>query len=623
MKKNYLLKSAAFFAGLILIGFSACRKPDKIQPNNDKAASPDGNALRLMTLAASHSFKVMSFNIRHNDANDPQSLTQRRDNIRQIIVDNSPDVFGLQEASDAAFRDWFIAQMQPLGYTYTSMGAVASPKIIFYKSARFTAQSQGLFQLGAGMTGYSGTWVVLTDANTSDKYVFCNSHWYPGSSATAQQNRLINAQAVADKINEVNGTTKYPVIVFGDFNAEPGTAEVNLLKQNLDLIDALGDTTGDPTFHGWDATGDAKIDWMMSNRKMGFTSWKVVTTNYGGYWPSDHWPVMATYVPAIFGEPNTDIHGTSESEATHFYFADVNGDNKADKIYWNTGVDGGTPKVWLSNGDGTYIYVAAHTAGQSASDNTHYYYADVNGDGKADEIVWNPAEYSGHTRVFLATSGGSFSSTAIENNENGSATASTIYVFADVNGDGKADKIRWTSGFDGGNTRVNLATSGGNFNPATVSDPVGAIQLSGTEMYSADMNADGKADKIVWNRTVNSGIPMVYLSDGDGTFAYSSTLSTTGAGGTAATTRFYFADLDGDNRAEKIYWNPENFLGKVKVYYAQANNTFSGPVYSLRGTSESINTFFYFEDVNGDGKKDQIRWNRTLSQGKLSNYFSN
>src|SRR5690606_490617 len=118
------------------------------------------------------------------------------------------------------------------------------------------------------------------------------------------------------------------VIVFGDFNAQPGTTEISDLKNGLDVVDALGDNTGDLTFHGWDATGNSKLDWIMSDRSMGFTSWKVITTSYGGYWPSDHWPVMATYVPGVFGGPHTDANGKSASANTQFYFADVNGDGK-------------------------------------------------------------------------------------------------------------------------------------------------------------------------------------------------------------------------------------------------------------------------------------------------------
>jgi len=49
---------------------------------------------------------------------------------------------------------------------------------------------------------------------------------------------------------------------------------------------------------------------------------------------------------------------------------------------------------------------------------------------------------------------------------------------------------------------------------------------------------------------------------------------------------------------------------------------FDGPAYSLRGTSQSENTVFYFADINGDGKADQVRWNFGENSGELRNYFA-
>jgi hypothetical protein len=114
---------------------------------------------------------------------------------------------------------------------------------------------------------------------------------------------------------------------------------------------------------------------------------------------------------------------------------------------------------------------------------------------------------------------------------------------------------------------------------------------------------------------------MVYLSDGDGTFTASASFSNSGATSASSATEFYFADINGDGRAEKVYWNPDNYLGEPKFYFAQADNTFDGPVYSLRGTSQSANTHYYFADISGDGKADQIRWNYGENDGELRNYF--
>lgn len=603
------------------LSFAACKKA--LLLDNDRSENSVANQTFAQSLMAlpSHQFKVMSFNVRHDDPNDPQSLAQRQLNIRQVIVDNSPDIVGLQEFSNAAFKTWLLSQMTTLGYGHTDMENFGSPKIIFFKTSRFSLISDDIVELDPGIQdrAQNVSWAVLKDLANNKQYIFFNTHWSSVSQAYRAQN-----SGKMQSIIQNNNPGNLPKIVFGDFNAVPGASEIEALKGNLGLVDALGDYQGELTFHGWGTTGISKIDWLLSDVNVAYRSPLVIQTSYSGNWPSDHWPVMATFVPAIFDSPNSDPNGTSQSANTVYHFADVNGDGRIDKIYWNYTADSGKPVVYLSDGDGTFTYASKITAAASASAATRYNYADVNGDGKADAIVWNPTEFSGHTRVFLATSAGNFSSTGIENPENGSATATTIYRFADVNGDGKADKIRWTSAFDSGRTRINLATSGGNFNGTTIVDPVGASTTSDTRFYYADLNNDNRADKMVWHPSLNSGKVMVYLSDGDGTFTASSTFSNSGAGGLASTTEFYFADLDGDGRAEKIYWNPANNLGKLKVYYSTTSNSFENtPIYTLRGLSESVDTKFYFFDINGDGKADQIRWNRLQNTGELRNYFSN
>ncbi|WP_316814344.1 FG-GAP-like repeat-containing protein [Pedobacter heparinus] len=620
--KNMPFKVALFLAAILY--FTGCKQAEMNRLDEDEKGAPPRSLSNVQMLAGSNPIKVLSFNTRHNAVGDPQSITERQGLIRQIIVDNSPDVFGVQEFTDTSFKTWFVDQMAALGYeVYISPDVItSSPKAIFYKINRFTRQGGGSRVLGPNPPVINTvTWVILLDNATSNRYFISNSHWQYDS----QSVRQTNSEYLVNIINQYN-TDNLPVITFGDFNTQPGTPEITTLKTGLDVMDALGDFEGGMTIHGWDATGDYKLDWIMSDRSMAFTSSQVITTSYlvGGVprWPSDHWPVMATFIPGIFGDTHDDVNGASTSAATNFYFADVNGDGKKDKINWNPTVNGGKPQVFLSNSNGTFGSAIPHTTGASTYTTTRYYYADLNGDGKADEILWTPTLNSGHTRVLLATTNGNFSSTIIDNPEGASAGTTTIYNFADVNGDGKADKIYWNANVDAGKTRVYLATSGGSFSSTVVLGAEGTSTTAGTRFYYADVNEDGKADKIVWHPALNSGKPMVYLSDGDGTFTASSTFSNSGAGSASESTVFYFADINGDGRADKIYWNPGAYLGKLKVYYSTTSNVFDGPIYSLRGVSENMYTDYYFADITGDGKADQNRWNYTQYGGGLKNNFA-
>jgi endonuclease/exonuclease/phosphatase family metal-dependent hydrolase len=608
----------------LAICIGACKKVQL----EEKSSTPEPNAggrsaLTETIISDMHPIKVMSFNVRNDAAGDPFTQYVRRDYCLQIILENNIDIVGLQEIAVNDVETWFNAKLDSAGYRrYTTGPNNGSPKTIYYKDSRFTRTGGGGFTMNTPDVR-TGKWVILQDKlNTANSYFVVNSHW----TTISTTERQLDADTVLLNIKN-NNTANLPVICFGDFNAKPGTTEMGIIKDGsgLNMVDALFDADGDPTFHGWDAVGDGKIDWILSTRNMAFTSSSVITRSFTvngqTLWPSDHYPVMATYIPGIFGGSHSDANGISGSAATKYSFADVDGDGDADKIYWNYTFDSGKPRVFLSNSNGTFSATAVtHAASASTASTTRYYYADINGDGKADLIRWNPSLNSGHTLVYLATSGGNFSSTAVDNPEGTSGGTTTLYNFADVNGDGKADKIYWNSTYDNGHTRVYLATSGGSFNGTAVSGADGASTTAGTSFWYADVSGDGKADKILWHPDLNSGKTMVYLSDADGTFTANTSFSNS-ATSVASNTRFYFADMNGDGKADKVYWNPGNYVGYLKVYYSESG-AFSGPVYTLRGTSQSEHTNFYFSDISGDGKADQIRWNYGENSGELRNYFA-
>jgi endonuclease/exonuclease/phosphatase family metal-dependent hydrolase len=599
------------WALILVLSLQACKKAvlEDQKVADSKAVSVQNPSMQLLA-ASSGAFKVMSFNTRHNDASDPHSITFRRDLIKQIIVDNAPDIFGLQEFTDDSFEAWFLPQMTSLGYNmYYDTTITSTPKAIFFKSNRFTLLDSGTKRI---MHERTATWAILQDQTTAKKYFISNSHW----DNDPDINRQDNVRELVEMVNDHN-TENLTTIVFGDFNAKPGTTEINYLKSNLDVVDGLMEDEN--TYHGWDATATSKLDWIMSTKDIAVLKYDVIRTSYGGDWPSDHFPVMVTYVPALYGAANNDATGSGSSNS-QFSFADVDGDGKKDKILWRNNFDSGKPRVYLSTGTGTFSSsFVSHTAGASGVATTKYYYADVDGDGKADQIVWNPGYTSGQTRVYLATTGGNFSGTAIL--QSGSTSTETRFYFADVNGDGKADKIYWNPTYDSGNNRVYFATTGGSFSTAYTVNTNASSESTTSTYYYADINGDGKSDKILWHPSNNDGKTMVYLSNGDGNFTLSTTYSEAGPSSTA-TTRYYFADVNGDGRADKIFWRPNAYLGKSKIYLSKSTGAFDTPIYSLRSASTEEETKLYFADINGDGKADQLFWNNNLYSGDFKNYFA-
>src|SRR5579859_3312245 len=188
-------------------------------------------------------------------------------------------------------------------------------------------------------------------------------------------------------------------------------------------------------------------------------------------------------------------------------FADVTGDGKADAIAINVGTAGAPPAgITVRRSDGSkFLANESWTTGPFSGGTLGTYFADVNGDGKADEIEVNSeGEY-----VRLST-GSSFDPAVKWSDPVYDGIQGTY--FADVNGDGKADIIAVKS--DG--VYVGLST-GSSFGPS-VTWTNGAYYGSGNTQgaYFADVTGDGKADAIVDNfdPTTNTGGITVRRSDG-------------------------------------------------------------------------------------------------------------
>ena len=102
------------------------------------------------------------------------------------------------------------------------------------------------------------------------------------------------------------GGLEGPVFLPGDFNESPDDLSWRVLTgadewqgQRGDFVDAWKalDLPERGTFHGFDGTAtSARIDWVLARGDATPTAAKAVTTSFDGRYPSDHFPVTATYV---------------------------------------------------------------------------------------------------------------------------------------------------------------------------------------------------------------------------------------------------------------------------------------------------------------------------------------
>jgi hypothetical protein len=273
-------------------------------------------------------------------------------------------------------------------------------------------------------------------------------------------------------VGDVNGDGKDDVLEFNDgwgsipvcFSTDHDWACENL---EASYVGGLGGGNSGTGIYGGgtplvaDVNGDGKADLIQYNPE-----WKSLPVCFA---TDDGWScenLKADYVGGEgAGSSGSGIYGDSFGKGTTALVADVNGDGKADVIQYNPAwssipVCFSTGHGWsCENLDAEYIGgIGAGNSGSGVYGATTVKIADVNGDGKADVIQYNPAWSSipvcfstGHgwscenlDAEYIGGIGAGNSGSGIFGSKFG---ASTILV-ADVNGDGKADVIQYGEGWE-------------------------------------------------------------------------------------------------------------------------------------------------------------------------------
>jgi len=184
---------------------------------------------------------------------------------------------------------------------------------------------------------------------------------------------------------------------------------------------------------------------------------------------------------------------------------------------------------------------------------------DVNGDGRAD-VVFNHRDATGsQVAVALASADGSFAAPGAAVTAPG--TSNYALATGDFNGDGKTDLV-W-SYLNGNNIAiyVGLANGSGGWTflaPQQMNVSLPAPGFTGFNVYTGDINGDGKSDLIFNQVGTDNNYVFTALSNGDGTFGFDNIniqhLCQAGGCGGWSVYRALVADVNRDGRADLV-WN--------------------------------------------------------------------
>jgi endonuclease/exonuclease/phosphatase family metal-dependent hydrolase len=252
--------------------------------------------------------RVATFNLRFASESKPNSWAERRTVLRACVAEMAPDVMGTQEGLYPQLKD--VASDLP-DYEWIGLGRDGGSRgefmAIFYRKARLEPLEFDHFWLSdtpnvIASTNWGNTnrrmttWVRFRErAGGREFYVF-NTHLDHALVAAREKGALLIRQRVQEVV-----TNNLPVLLIGDFNAEPGKEKTYdlLLEGNffVDTWHTARTRRNDDlnTFHNFAGAkkGTYRIDWILTRGAWECDVNEVVVFSRQGQFPSDHHPVLA------------------------------------------------------------------------------------------------------------------------------------------------------------------------------------------------------------------------------------------------------------------------------------------------------------------------------------------
>ena len=229
-------------------------------------------------------------------------------------------------------------------------------------------------------------------------------------------------------------------------------------------------------------------------------------------------------------------------------------------------------------------------------------FADFNGDGRADLVT---TEYSSSTGtatyyLYLSNADGTYDSPV--------TLPATVDAIGDFNGDGKLDFASYHTG----PLYIYLGNGDGTFqSPKPIDNFINGNSMSAA-IATMDLNHDGKTDIVVGGEA-SGNYMQVWLSNGDGTFTKSQTISVAYS---VPPNGIVTGDFDGDGKADVALVNSGMQPTSIQVWYGEGNGQLGSP-YIVSDPNNDEDGNVTVADINNDGRSDIIASPSTV-QGRYT-----
>ncbi len=274
-----------------------------------------------------------------------------------------------------------------------------------------------------------------------------------------------------------------------------------------------------------------------------------------------------------------------------------------------------TLAVLLSKGDGTFadpVFIDMNGTALNYSLTT-VALGDINGDGTLDMVATTTGGYYDAPAIItiLGNKDGSFQPAVTQ--PFGTAYTFAGATLADFNGDGKLDLFLSDDGAAGGtlpSSSIIFGDNSGSFATAKAVSFTSGLSLR--KVLVGDLNGDGKPDLALIAAGVQSGYSitttnrglLVYLNNGDGTFAAADTYEVGSLGGNGL-----LADVNGDGNLDVVFTidYPSDVASTsnagAQLLLGHGDGTFGAPSNLMLPASVSM---LAAGDLNGAGVLDLV-----------------
>jgi endonuclease/exonuclease/phosphatase family metal-dependent hydrolase len=274
---------------------------------------------RSAQVSKGQTIKAMTYNLKFASPTFKPAWSVRRDWQVDLINQYEPDIIGTQEGLKEQI-DFLMDQLSD--YVVIGEGRKGGDDdehmAIFFRRDRFRLREMGSFQLsetpevlgsGPEVNPRIVTWARLAFINkptegqaspypidyrghwenTQEFYIF-NTHFFTSRSGYKLA-KLNSAKLIMQRINAFNRfgewTKERPVILMGDFNAQPGGSVYRIFVGD--------DKSDDPLLLKDSIKGGRGIDWILYRGNMDVLRYEKVDYTVNGAYPSDHKPVIAKF----------------------------------------------------------------------------------------------------------------------------------------------------------------------------------------------------------------------------------------------------------------------------------------------------------------------------------------